>query len=285
MEGLGWHYSHSKGRVVYGHCLVSGQYRTGGVSFPCDFESYVPEKAAIKQGRPFRTKIDLAKELINRFMPLSSETVYCILDSWFTAKEVITAGLEKGFHIIGALKGNRVFKLQEHGSNHRLSVYAQNMRNASCEEITINDAAFMVKRLECWLPKIGRVVVLVSKRKKDRSKRYILSTDMTLSNEEILRYYSYRWDIEVGYLYCKDRLGMGQYQMRSLKAIEKFCALVFSAFGYLESLRVLSNASSIGQSRWCFTMKRKRQYVDRIADLVRKGVSMREIYKELKLVA
>lgn len=233
----------------------------------------------------FKTKIDLAVELIKRFTPLSSESVYCVLDSWFTAKDVIKAGLSRGFHIIGALKGNRVFKLQEHGSNHRLLVYVQNLRNASCEEITINDAAFMVKRLECWLPKISRVVVLISKRKKDRSKRHIHSMDMILSNEKILRYYSYRWDIEVRYFYCKDRLGMGQYQMRRLKAMEKFYALVFSAFGYLESLSVLSNASSIGQSRWFFTMMRKRQYVDCIAALVRIEVPMWEIYKGLKLVA
>jgi SRSO17 transposase len=285
MQGLGWHYSHSKGRVIYGHCIVSCQYRVGSVSFPYDFEFYRSEKNARKEKVKFKTKIDIARKFIEDFKPFSDEKIYVLMDSWYPSQEIIRTVKSRGFDVIGGLKGNRVFKLQEQGPKHTLSVYAQNLRNASFEEVKLGDAAFLVKRVECWLPKIGKVVILISKRKRDRSKCFILSTDTALSNEEILRYYSYRWDIETGYLYCKDRLGLGHYQMRNMKAIEKFCALVISAFCYLEALRVLSKRASIGQSRWYFKIARKRQFVDRVANLVKRGVSMQKIYKELKLVA
>ena len=109
---------------------------------------------------------------------------------------------------------------------------------------------------------------------------FILSTDMNLSNEEILKYYSYRWDIEVGYLYCKDRLGMSQYQMRKLKAIGKYCALVFAAYTLLETLRASNNEQSLGQSRQYFKIMKKREYIDQVIILYKKGVSKRDIYKK-----
>jgi SRSO17 transposase len=108
---------------------------------------------------------------------------------------------------------------------------------------------------------------------------------MSLCTEEILKVYSYRWDIEVGYFYLKDRLGMGHYQMRKLKVIKKYCALVFAAYGLLEAMRIAANEKSIGKSRKMFSIMKKRSYVDRIIDLNRRGVSKRKIYEQLKLVA
>lgn len=285
IEGLGWHYSHSKGRVIYGHSMVSSQYRVGSVSFPYDFRFYRNQKEALKNKVEFKTKQDIARQFIEDFKPFFDEKVYVLLDSWYTSKEIIKAAKDRQFDIIGGIKGNRIFKLHENGQKHRVSTYAKNVRNTSFEEIDLDGGAFLVKRVECYIPEVGKAVILISKRKKDRSKCFILSTDTSLSNEEILRYYSYRWDIETGYLYCKDRLGLGHYQMRKMKAIEKFCALVFSAFCYLEALRFQNNESSIGQSRWYFRLRKKQHYVERIARLARDGLPLKKIYEELNLVA
>lgn len=285
MEGLGWHFSHSKGKAVYGHCLVSSHYRYGDISFPYDFKFYMGEKECKKSGTPFMTKIDIAREFIENFQTFNDEKVYTLIDTWYTSKDVIASAKSRGFHVIGGLKSNRIFRLSENGCKHKLSTYARNLRNASFDEIIINDAAYQVKRVNCFISGAGKVTILISKRKKDRSKRFILSTDTSLSSEEILQYYSFRWDIETGYLYCKDRLGIGHYQMRKMKAIKKYCALIFSAFCYLEALRLINNQLSIGQSRRIFKIKRKKDFIDKVAKLVRKGVSMKKIYQELKVAA
>src|SRR3990172_8656059 len=281
MEGLGWHYSHSKAGVVYGYCMVSSHYRCGDVSIPYDFRSYLTEKTATE----FKTKQELAVELIDSFTHGSTAKNYLLLDTWFTSKKVISAGKTGGFEIIGALKRNRKFQLREGDFVHTLKAYEKNLRKSSFEGVTLKGEAFRVRRITAYLKGIGWVVILISKRKRDRSKKYILSTDMTLSNEQILQYYSYRWDVEVGYLYCKDRLGLSQYQMRKLKAIEKYCALVFSAFGLLEALRLSNNEKSIGQSRQYFKILKKRKYVDQVIMLARKGISKKEIYSILKIAA
>jgi len=285
IEGLGWHYSHSKKRAIYGHCIVSSQYRYGNISFPCDFEMYRTESEAKKSKIEFKTKIDIAKQLIENFKPFGNEKIYTLIDSWYTSKEIIRTAKEKNFEIIGRVKSNRTFSMRENGPKHTLSSYAGNLRNASFEEVTVNDAAYLVRRIHCWIAGVGNVVILISKRKKDGSRCFILSTDTSLSNEEIIRYYGYRWDIETGYLYCKDRLGMGHYQMRKMKAIVKYCALVFSAFCYLEALRLVNDQKSIGQSRLCFKLRRRIEFVDQVVSLVRKGLPVENIYERLKISA
>lgn len=179
MEGLGWHHSHGKGGVVYGYCMVTSHDRCGDVSIPYDFHSYVPKKTAA----PCKSKHESAIELIDSFADGSKEKNYVLLDAWFTSKKVISAGKTGGFEVIGALKRNRLFQLREGGPVHTLKTHEKNLRNSSFEEITVKGEAFRVRRITACLKGIGWVVILISRRKKDGSKKYILSTDMTLSNE------------------------------------------------------------------------------------------------------
>jgi hypothetical protein len=122
MEGLGWHYSHSKAKTICGHCIVSSQYRYGNISFPYDFEMY--RTKAESRRTEFRTKIDIAKEFIDTFEPFSDEKVYVLIDSWYTSKEILASANAKGYKVIGGLKSNRTFNLRENGPKHSLSAYA-----------------------------------------------------------------------------------------------------------------------------------------------------------------
>jgi SRSO17 transposase len=285
MESLGWHYSHSKGGLVYGHCFVSSHYRIGNLSIPYDIVFYKNKKVAKKEGVKFRSKQEIACELVDNFKSFYDEKLYVLTDSWYTSKNFIDKCKSLNKEVIGAVKSNRVFQFKENGQKHKLSIYVKNLRKSSFDEIILKDEAFKVRRIKVYLKGIGEVVILISKRVKDRSKKYILCTDMTLSNEEILQYYSYRWDIEVGYLYCKDRLGLGHYQMRKMKAIEKYCALIFIAFGLLESIRLLNNDDSIGQSRQYFKKKKKQEFIDQVIIFTKKGISKKDIYEFFDLVA
>ena len=285
LEGLIFHYSHTKGKSTYGHCIVSSQYRYGNVSFPYNFEFYLNKKTAKKLNTKFKTKVEIAQEHIEQFEPFRDEKVYVTMDSWYTSEKLLKTVAARDFHCIGAVKMNRVFRLSEYGRKHKLSKYVSNLKNASFEKMTLNGEAYLVRRKDVYMHGTGLITLVITKRCKDRSTRCVLSTDMNLSTENILKIYGYRWDIEVGYLYLKDRLGMGHYQMRRLKAIKKYCALVIIAYGLLEILRVARNEKSIGQSRKVFSIMKKRLYVDQILEMNRRGVSKRDIYKKLKLVA
>jgi len=50
----------------------------------------------------------------------------------------------------------------------------------------------------------------------------ILCTDIKLSAETILTYYSVRWAIETSYQYLKENLGFDQYRVKSFVSIERY---------------------------------------------------------------
>jgi len=76
MEGHGCHYSHTKGKVLHGYCLVSSHYRYGNISFPCDCTMYYSEKEAKKLQKPFQTKIAIVCDSMRHFEPFGNEKVY-----------------------------------------------------------------------------------------------------------------------------------------------------------------------------------------------------------------
>lgn len=66
-----------------------------------------------------------------------------------------------------------------------------------------------------------------------RKPAYLLCTDPTLSNEDILQYYLWRWGIEVNFREQKTLLGIHQYQVRHQSSIETLPATATAAYGFL----------------------------------------------------
>jgi hypothetical protein len=60
-----------------------------------------------------------------------------------------------------------------------------------------------------------------------------VSTDTTLSAQEILRRYQHRWSQEVDYWYVKLQLGLGDFRLQSHEAINKWYAVVYLVLVYL----------------------------------------------------
>lgn len=178
MEELGWHYPYGKGRMIYGYSMVSSQYRAGSISFPYNFQFYKSEKEALKNNVEFKSKQDITKDFIRDFKQFFDEKIYILdhLDSWYTSKEVIEVVKGRGFDIIGGIKSNRVFKLQKDGQKHKVLNYVKNLANTSFEKIILGDIAYLIKRMECYLPGVGKAVILSSQRERmtDRNALFLV---------------------------------------------------------------------------------------------------------------
>jgi IS4 transposase len=61
-----------------------------------------------------------------------------------------------------------------------------------------------------------------------RNRHRIISTDMSLSEEEIIRLYGRRWDIEVFFKTCKSYLHLRSYHGLSYDALTAHVAFVFT---------------------------------------------------------
>ena len=95
---------------------------------------------------------------------------------------------------------------------------------------------YYVYRYEGKLNGIENAVVLLSYPEKTFGKpkalRVFLSTDVSLSTEEILSYYVCRWPIEVFFRQCKDKLALDSYQIRFAQGIRRYW-LIMSLAHYM----------------------------------------------------
>ena len=66
-----------------------------------------------------------------------------------------------------------------------------------------------------------------------RRPAYLICTDPTLSVQQIVQYYLWRWDIEVNFRDEKTLLGVGQAQVQHANSVERAPALSVVAYGIL----------------------------------------------------
>ena len=116
----------------------------------------------------------------------------------------------------------------------------------------------------------------------------ILSTDIELDSETILRYYAVRWTIETSYQYLKENLGFDEYRVRSLVSIERYMLLCFLAYNFLEYYRVTQKhlrLETIGDTIQHIKKESIKDFVNFVYYRAKNNVSLGEIYAQLKLVA
>jgi len=240
MEGLDFHWSHDDGKSVWSHCLVTSHVVTEGYSFAWDFRPYFREEYCQENQLEFKSKNDLAIEMIEAYPSSEDEIVYVLMDSWYTSQKMIDACQAKGFHIIAAVKTNR--KISPVGIRIKISDFAAHYIQASdLHSVTVeNQGQYHVYSYEGPLAEIENVRVLLSWENEFKANEMpfcILCTDLSLDLVTILRYYHVRWHIETGYRYLKELLGFDQYQLLSFKAIQRFWVIQFITQNFLELQR------------------------------------------------
>jgi len=96
--------------------------------------------------------------------------------------------------------------------------------------VKLKNQTYYVYRYEGKLNGIENAVVLFSYPEKafgdSKALRAFLSTDVSLSTDEILSYYVRRWPIEVFFRQCKEKLALDSYQIRSAQGIRRFWMLM-----------------------------------------------------------
>ncbi len=151
--------------------------------------------------------------------------------------------LSKGYHTIGRIKSNRM--IYPGGIKTGVKGFSAFISKEETCPVTAGDNTYYVYRYEGKINDLENAVILICWSKADLSDKpaFILSTDVSLTTSEILKYYQNRWDIEVSYLYHKNSLGFDEYQVESLTSIKRFWSMVFMTYTFLELFRVPNKKS------------------------------------------
>jgi len=224
MEGVRSVYSHLKGGFVYGHQIFAAIM--GNMCYKLDF-------CKKDDGGKIQKAVSVAASL-----PELTKPGYVLMDSWYTCKDVINAYQAKGYHVIGALKTNRVIYPENSGSI-QVAQFAKTLNQSDFRLVTAKSGNYWVYRYIGKLNGVKQAAVLItypeSDFAKDNSLRAFLCTDLSLSYETIIKYYGYRWKIEVFFKQYKNYFGFSKYQIRSAVGISRFLLIISIASFYFIS--------------------------------------------------
>ena len=161
--------------------------------------------------------------------------VYVLFDSWYAANRLLKFCRRQGWHVVCAIKSNR--KLDDQ----KLSQWPQTLQHQRYQRVQLTatdqrQRTYLVRQRQGKLHRLPfSVCVLISQRHhRDKHPKYFLCTDLALSAQQILSIYQKRWPIEVDNFYVKQHLGLADFRVQSYEATEKWFAIVFLAFVFLQ---------------------------------------------------
>lgn len=282
------HYNHGDGSYPTAHNLVTSHYLSGAVRFPVDFRMYrryeeftdwvnfvkkhfpgreIPVRKKERQpfhkevdtvllqdgefaalDAEFKTKLDLASELLEQAVAHYLPFDVVLFDGWFLTPEFVQAIELHEKDWVSILKKNRnlesnSFVLKDANG----AVIALPTPHIKVEDLVPLIPANAYRQLQvkgksywCFarnlrIPGLGKVRIVISFENAQLTGTYaiLVTNRIDWSPEHILNTYLLRWPIETFYQDGKGLLGLDEYRMRSAEAFQKHWALVFVAYSFL----------------------------------------------------
>ncbi|URZ01374.1 IS701 family transposase [Clostridium felsineum] len=289
MQGLSYNHCHTEGKTLWSHCVVTSNFVAGDMSIPLNYKPYLSEENCKKHNKTFMGKSDIALNFINSFeKPSTCDKLYCLVDSWYTSENLINGSLLKGFNLIGALKSNR--KISPLGTTMQIKEFAKYINPATLDVVTIEGTEYRVYRYEGKVSKFDNAIALICYEVDENSFKdpvYLMSTDVELSNETIIKYYLKRWSIETNYKYLKTHLGFDEYKVQGILSIERYFLLTFLAINFLEIYRLyhLKELQTIGDTIKSVKSLSAKELVCFVYEQAINNVSIELILDKLKLAS
>ena len=273
IQETSFHHSHLKHKQVWGHQLLTTMLSNGKKVLPYSIQRY-------QKGE--KSKIEMVCEIAST-LPSPKGPAYGLCDSWFTNKDVINAHLKRGYHLIGALKTNRV--IYPKGIGIQVNAFTQYIEKNDVCLVTVNNSKYWVYRYEGNLNGIDNAVVLFcwpeNSFKKAGSLHAFLCTDTELSTQIILEYYSKRWPIEIFFRQTKNNLGLNTYQVRSAKSIDRILMLI--SLTYIFCLMQENANNSFSKGLVICRNYSKKDNIQWIYDCAKNNIPIDTIFKTLKI--
>ena len=219
MLTLGW--SDGNSFVPVSHCLLSA---AEDKNLLCGGRSLAGRRRL--QAR--RKATDVMVELVHSARCSGIAARYVLFDSWFSAPKTILA-LKKQEHLdtIAMIKKGKTQYLYNGEKLNVKEIYSRNRKRRGRSRYLLSVPVTIEKDGES----IPAKFVYVRNKGNRKDWLVIVSTDTELSEEEVIRVYGKRWDIEVFFKACKSYLNLvKEYRGISYDAMNAHVAIVFSRY-------------------------------------------------------
>ena len=153
---------------------------------------------------------------------------YVLFDSWFSSPSSLHSVKEIGYDVIAMVKKTPKMFFRYNGEDMPLTtIYSKNKKRHGRSRYLLSVMVDVIKDGKI----IPAKVVYVRNRNKRKEYLCIISTDISLNEDEIIRIYGKRWDIEVFFKVCKSYLNLSK-ECRSISydAMTAHTAVVFTRY-------------------------------------------------------
>lgn len=224
---LGWSDGYSF--IPFGFNLLSSANKSNRyqeISDKIDHRSngYKSRKASLMK------KTDAATQLVRDALNAGIQADYVLMDTWFTTEPMLNSVLETGLDCIGMVK-----QLKQRYFYRGNAYTLPQLRKFVRYQTAGNIFGSLLVTTKNGIPV---KIVFVRNRNKKSECLYILSTDCSLTETEIVRIYGNRWSIEVFFKASKSYMKLGtEFQSRSFDAMVSHTTIVFTRYILLEWIR------------------------------------------------
>lgn len=221
---LGW--SDGNTFLPVNGCLLSTENKKNRIN-----EAAIVDKrtAGYTRRKLAQTKATIvALELIKAAKKAMIPASHVLFDTWFCSPISLISIKEIGYDVIAMAKKTPKIHYLYNGKMQPLTeIYKKNKKRRGRSKYLLSVEVALIKDGHS----IPARIVYVRNRNKKKEYLALITTDMSLSEEEVIRIYGKRWDIEVFFKVCKSYLKLGKgCNSLSYDAMTAHVAIVFTRY-------------------------------------------------------
>jgi DDE superfamily endonuclease len=237
-------WDHSTGRYLKGFRMLTICWSDGTSCLPmyfallssadakkrlCDSQKALDKRCCAYQRRKEATQKATAhlETMVKRILSASVSAKYLLMDSWFTMPATVVS-LTRHIKVIGMVKKSSRIHYTFNGRSLDLMAIYRRLAKRRGRARILASANVLLKNSVA-----AKLVFVRDKRKKEWLA--LLSTDIDLADEEIVRIYGKRWDIEVFFKMAKQHLKLAkEIQCRDYDALIAHTTIVFQKNHFID---------------------------------------------------
>lgn len=234
------HYDHTSGQYVRGINFVSLLYQTSKGQCPLSFEPVLKtQRSELKTRRTVwrseRTKHEMFQDMPRQAHQNAVPFRYVLADSWYTNSDNINLILALKHHYLGAVKSNLEVALSKHerANGKFVKISTLQLQPGTVLTVYIRSVPAPVAICSDIFPnKDGSVGELL-----------LLTTDVTMTYQQLLTTYQKRWGIEAYHKSLKQNASLEKSPTRTHRTQANHLFASICAYVKLERLRLAANTN------------------------------------------
>jgi hypothetical protein len=268
MPGAGKLFDHSSGRYVHAQCLVTSHYADLKRDYPVGFRQYLKHGSREAGEHGFKTKMELAVELVEECEEMGVAAENYVFDAWFLSRELAGHVEAHGKGWVSRLKSNRIVHTGEGGMGIR--EWAESLPREAFKEVRALGRRYWVHTRVLEVNRLGRVRVVVchDSRSPDGEPVYLATNRLHWEERRVVEAYGLRFRVDNFYRDAKQNLGLGGCNLRSLRGTRRHWQLGILGYSLLRAKICRSRPYRRLQSDQTIGAECRQAFMDLLQNLI-----------------